>query len=101
MQCGLFRAVVMILIGSCGLRAVQTKRVGRTSAVCRIEVGIARLQTASGKAVDGGCVREGMEHGFSRRICGVGIGREIVIKRNVFLENDNQVLDGGCRSRGG
>src|SRR5215469_11202977 len=39
-----------------------------------------------------------MEGRLARRVAGVGIGAKVMIKRNVFLEDHNEVLNGGsCR----
>ena len=89
----------MVLVCCAGLGTVQTERIGRVSAVRHVrQVGVVGQQVRVYQIVNPGCARLGVKAGFTGRIGGLGISREVVIKRNVFLENDNDVLDGGTGS---
>src|SRR6202007_2548817 len=90
----LLRRVVVILIGGGGFRSIEAEGVRRAGGVSgRVqEIGIVEEQTV-GIAVDGGSIRPGFEFGLISRVGCVGVGSKVGIKRNVFLEDDNQVFD--------
>lgn len=56
-------------------------------------------QKVLGEPVDAWSSRLGHETGFSGRICRHRIGREIVVERDVLLENNHQMFNGIGRFR--
>src|SRR5207344_257586 len=89
------------LVGSYRLRSIQTKGIGRSISVGRIQVRIV-VQEGIGESVDAWCAWFRHEAWFPPGIRCIGVGSEVVIKGDVFLEDNDQVLDwGGGRARGG
>src|SRR5258708_5700973 len=93
----LFRGVVVILVRRNRLRAIQAERVGGTRAVRGVQVWIV-VEQSVGQSIDRWCVRRRFELRFPSRIQRLRIGSEVVIERNVLLENYHQMLNW---SRGG
>ena len=81
--------VVVVLVADDRFRAVDPERVERVRVFG---------QQVFGQPVHAGRVRRGVERGLAGRVGGVGVGPEVVIERDVLLEDDDQVLDRGRRS---
>jgi hypothetical protein len=95
----LFGRVIVILVGGRRLRAVEAERIDRTRAITRIGGGRIVRQKRGSQAVDAWCERRRIERWLARRVGGIRIGAEVMIERNVFLENHHQMLD-WCGSAG-
>ena len=94
----LLRRVVMILVRSRRLRAVQAKRIARATSIAGLvqKVRIAEKQPI-GIAINGWRVRRRDEPRFVPWIQGVGIGAEVVIEGDVFTEDHHHMLNrSGC-----
>ncbi len=91
----------MVLVGGPGLRAVEPEGVGGGGAVVGVGlVGVVLEQAGIGQRVDvGGRVGGRGKRRLAVRVGGFRVGGEIVIEGDVFLEDDDQVLD-GRRGRG-
>jgi len=83
----------MVLVGSDGLGAVQAKWIRSSSAIGRVEIGVIGQESAA-QAIDGRRARECFESGFARRVGRVRVGCEVVVERNVFLKDYDEMLDG-------
>src|SRR4029077_3965083 len=86
----LFGRVVVVLVGSYRLRSIQTKGIGRSISVGRIQVRIV-VQEGVGESVDAWCAWFRHEAWFPPGIRCIGVGSEVVIKGDVFLEDNDQV----------
>ena len=100
MEGHLFGAVIVILIRGMGLAAIETEGVYRAGSISRIHrVGIVREQYG-GQSVHGGRVGSGDELGFAGWIFGMRIGAEVVVERDVFREDHDEMLDRSNRLGG-
>jgi len=86
----------MVLIGGRGLGAVEAEGIRCTAGISGFvqEIGIVE-EKAVGIAVYARRVGLGFEFGFARRIGRVGIRAEVVVERDVFPKDDNNMLNGG------
>lgn len=87
----------MILITRDGLRSIQAEGIRSAWTVRGIQVGVVGEKCRS-IAINSRSARLGIECWFSRGVKGARICSEIVIERDVLLENHHDVLDGSrCR----
>src|SRR5207244_4160405 len=85
--------VVVVLVAGQGLGSVEPLRVA--------QVGVGGEQGLV-QPVHARCVTPGPEYGLPLGVGGDGVGSEVVVEGDVFLEDDDQVLDrGGGLERGG
>src|ERR1700720_154653 len=84
----LFVLVIVVLVLRRGMRTIKTLRLERV---------LVSGQKGGSEPIDGWSPRFRHETRFSRQICGHRIGCEIVVERNVLLEDDHKVLNRiGC-----
>ncbi len=89
----LLRAVVVILVGGDGLRSIQAERIGSAEHIRRVQlVRIGREQPAR-ERVGGGRVGIRLEPGLPARVERVWIRAEVMIERDVFVEDDDDVTN--------
>src|SRR3979490_2779531 len=87
-KCFLLRLVVMVLIGRfsmCPIKALRLQRI------------LIPGQQRMVETVDGRCTRFSLKSGFSCWILRVRVSPEIMIERDVFLKDDDDMFNGiGC-----
>ena len=94
----LLGGVAVVLVGGAGLGDVEAEGLGRVGAVGGVGlVGVAGQEVGAGERVDvGGCVRGRREFRLTGRIGRFRIGGEVVVERDVLLEDHDKMLD-RCR----
>ena len=97
----LLRTIFMVLIAGRGLRPVQPEWIDGIRPIGEIgRVGIVRQQTA-GQAIDRRGAGFCYKHRLTRRIRGLRIRGEVMIKRDILLKQDHQVFNWSGRIAGG
>jgi hypothetical protein len=89
----LFGGVGVVLVGGVGLAAIQPERGRGGGAVGGGGVGIARQQPGVGQRVGARRAGGGGEGGLTGDVGGLGVGREIMVERDVLVEQHDEVLD--------
>ncbi len=89
----------MVLIVGCGLGTVEPEWVRCTISVSAVEgIGIV-VEQPVGVAVHCRGPRPGVKAWLSARIQRLGIGAEVVVERDIFLKDDDKMLDRGTGPR--
>src|ERR1700722_18917980 len=95
----LVRVIVTLIRGGCLCRA-EAERVYRELLIyfCVQQIWIA-LEQSRRQAIHAGSSRARLKRRLMRRVQRIGIGREVVIERDVFVKDHDQVFDWGCGLR--
>ena len=93
MECHLLRGVIMRLIGGRSLASLQAKRIDRAFAVGGVQCVRIVREKRRAQPVHHGSVWRSNKLRLARRILRVRIRAEVVIERDIFREDHDQVLD--------